>query len=81
MADRDSHDADSSEVHVAHCSACDRPVRVRLQQGFSDRDRPTAHDISYLICLDKGDDCTGAVCPFEEAEPDGPGKDPESATG
>lgn len=68
---------DASEVHVAYCSACDRPVRVRVRPGFDESLPPTAHDIAHLICLEKGEGCTGALCPFSD-EPEPP---PDAAAG
>ncbi len=54
------------EIRVAYCSVCDREVRVRVRAppGFEERDIPSSKDLDSIVCLDVGDDCTGAFCPF-----------------
>lgn len=44
--------------HTAYCSACDRPVKVLVRDGFE------ADDPESLVCLDYGEKCTGALCPL-----------------
>ncbi len=57
-----------SEIRVAYCSVCDREVRVRVRAppDVEERDIPSSKDLDSIVCLDVGDDCTGAFCPFGE---------------
>jgi hypothetical protein len=54
------------EIGVAYCSVCDREVRVtvRTPPGVEEREIPSSKDLDSIVCLDVGDDCTGAFCPF-----------------
>jgi hypothetical protein len=56
------------EIRVAYCSVCDREVRVKVRAppGVEERDIPSSKDLDSIVCLDVGDDCTGAFCPFGE---------------
>ena len=58
----------AGEIRFAYCSACDREVRVRIRArpGMEERDIPSSKDLDSIVCLDVGDDCTGAFCPFGE---------------
>jgi len=58
---------EGGEIRVAYCSACDREVRLRVPElTDSDKDGGPAGEASHLtgVCLDVGEDCTGAFCPF-----------------
>ena len=54
------------EIRVAYCSVCDWEVRVRVRTppGVEEREIPSSKDLDSIVCLDVGDDCTGAFCPF-----------------
>lgn len=71
--ERKLEETEGGEVRVAYCSACDREVRLKVPAD----DTPAEHDGgSYVeahhlkgICLDVGEDCTGAFCPFGDQPP------------
>ena len=57
------------EIRVAYCSACDREVRLRVpEQPEPNEDGGPSAEVHHLsgVCLDVGQDCTGAFCPFGE---------------
>jgi hypothetical protein len=65
--ERGVEDTEGGEIRVAYCSACDREVRLRVRSdGGSDENDGTSARASHLTgeCLDVGEDCTGAFCPF-----------------
>jgi len=53
-------------MYRAYCSACDRPVRVIPISEFPSEVRPEHASESSVVCLDYGDECTGALCPLFE---------------
>ena len=65
-------DPEGGEIRVAYCSACDREVRLQVPPDASAEEASTegtggsSADAYHLkgICLDVGEDCTGAFCPF-----------------
>ncbi|MHC4911142.1 MAG: hypothetical protein ACYTF9_15655 [Planctomycetota bacterium] len=70
--ERNAKDTEGGEVRVAYCSACDREVRLQVPPDAPAEEASTegtggsyaeAHHLKG-ICLDVGEDCTGAFCPF-----------------
>lgn len=53
-------------MYRAYCSACDRPVRVIPITEFPRDVRPEHASESAVVCLDYGEECTGALCPLFE---------------
>ncbi|HKK08030.1 MAG TPA: hypothetical protein VKA44_04030 [Gemmatimonadota bacterium] len=53
-------------MYRAYCSACDRPVRVIPLSEFPEDVRPEHVSESSVVCLDYGEECTGALCPLFE---------------
>lgn len=51
------------KVRTAYCSACDRNVRVLLEEGREPRPAP-GEDPHDLVCLEYGESCTGDMCPL-----------------
>jgi hypothetical protein len=65
--DRNVEDTEGGEVRMAYCSACDREVRLKVPPDTrADEDGGSYAEAYHLkgICLDVGEDCTGAFCPF-----------------
>ena len=63
---------EGGEIHVAYCSACDREVRLQVPPApESEEGGGTTAEVYHLkgICLDVGEDCTGAFCPFGDQPP------------
>lgn len=56
------------EIRVAYCSACDREVRLQVapEDAPTEEEGGSYAEANHLkgICLDVGEDCTGAFCPF-----------------
>lgn len=50
------------------CSACDRDVRVLMNDSGHDDAQANVHD-PEVVCLEIGDWCTGNLCPLGAAEP------------
>jgi len=70
--ERNVEDTEGGEIRVAYCSACDREVRLRVPElTDSGKDGGPAAKASHLtgVCLDVGEDCTGAFCPFGDQPP------------
>lgn len=58
---------EGGEIRVAYCSACDREVRLQVpSEDAAAEDGGSYAEAYHLkgICLDVGEDCTGAFCPF-----------------
>lgn len=53
-------------MYRAYCSACDRPVRVIPITEFPPEVRPEHATETSVVCLDYGEECTGALCPLFE---------------
>lgn len=51
------------KTHLAYCSACDRIVRVAWEPGPADDPGRVPH-ASEVVCLEAGENCTGALCPL-----------------
>lgn len=70
MDDTNVPDPEEGEVRVTYCPACDREVRIKVpegsQSGASDQAAGAGAIQLTGICLDVGEDCTGAFCPFGE---------------
>jgi hypothetical protein len=68
MDDMGESTPDEGGIRVAYCPACDREVRIRVSQGSgepsSEAERAAPPRQLSGICLDVGEDCTGAFCPF-----------------
>jgi hypothetical protein len=67
--ERNAEDTEGGEVRVAYCSACDREVRLKVPpDNPAEEDGGSYAEAYHLngICLDVGEDCTGAFCPFGE---------------
>jgi hypothetical protein len=65
--ERNVEGTEGGEIRVAYCSACDREVRLRVPEPpepHEDRGSSAAVDHLTGVCLDVGEDCTGAFCPF-----------------
>ncbi|MFN8583136.1 MAG: hypothetical protein U0163_19440 [Gemmatimonadaceae bacterium] len=50
------------------CSACDRDVRVLMNDSGHDDAQANVHD-PEVVCLEIGERCTGSMCPLGAAEP------------
>ena len=50
------------------CSACDRDVRVLMNDAGHDDAQANVHD-PEVVCLEIGDWCTGNLCPLGATEP------------
>ena len=66
--ERNVEETEGGEIRVAYCSACDREVRLQVPPGETPAEEnggsyAEAHHLKG-ICLDVGEDCTGAFCPF-----------------
>ena len=67
MKDDPEADADRARIRIAYCPACDREVRIRVENPAEpDEATDSRQTLISGICLDVGDDCTGAFCPFGE---------------
>jgi hypothetical protein len=65
--ERNGEGAEGGEVRVAYCSACDREVRLQVPPDTPSEEKGGSYAEAYHlkgICLDVGEDCTGAFCPF-----------------
>ena len=63
-------DTEEGEIRAVYCPACDREVRIKVaadkEMPTSDEDEGASPTQLSGICLDVGEDCTGAFCPFGE---------------
>lgn len=55
--------------HQLFCSACDRQVRVMINDAPAMEGQATLHD-AEVVCLEIGEQCTGSLCPIGAAAPD-----------
>ncbi len=66
--ERNVEETEGGEIRVAYCSACDREVRLQVppDDAPAEEDGGSYAEAYHLkgICLDVGEDCTGAFCPF-----------------
>ncbi|UCG75052.1 MAG: hypothetical protein JSV95_09920 [Gemmatimonadota bacterium] len=71
--EREREETMGGEIRVAYCSACDREVRLQVPAApvADESSQESAGASSHLrgVCLDVGDDCTGAFCPFGDQPP------------
>ncbi len=51
-----------------YCSGCDRDVPVLMSAAVDHETQANVHD-PELVCLEIGDQCSGALCPLGAAEP------------
>lgn len=51
------------------CGACDREVRVMITEAPDHEGQAPLHD-EEVICLEIGEQCTGALCPLGAVAPD-----------
>jgi len=61
---RPEREGASGNVRIAYCSACDRPVRVRVREGAPEWTPPADAVPSDIVCLEYGETCTGSMCPL-----------------
>ncbi len=67
MDDTGAASPDEGRVRVAFCPACDREVRIRVSESSEEPGSEEAPPAQLTgVCLDVGEDCTGAFCPFGE---------------